>query len=231
MAKKKKAESAGMEVIESSLSKSEQFIEKNQKTLSIILLVILIVVGIYLAVKKFHYEPMEEEAQQQVFAAIQYFEKDSIELALHGDGNYIGFLEIIEDYSSTAAGNTANYYTGLCFLKSGQFEEAIDYLSSFSTDDKLVGSMALAAIGDAYAEMGSYEEALGYYLEAAKINANNFTSPVILMKAGLLYEEQGRYNEALDVYETIKKEYPKSAEGNRSVIDRYIERAKLKANA
>lgn len=227
---KKTVDQDGIEVIESSLSKTEQFIEDNQRTLTIVIIVILAIVGGYLGYKKYVVGPAELEAQQQSFAAEQYFEKDSFRLALYGDGNAFGFEQIADEYSSTKAGNLANYYAGICQLNLGEYESAIEYLESFSTDDKMVGPMALAAIGDAYCELQDFDKAAGYYEDAAALHVNDFTTPAILFKAGLVYEEKGDYAKALATYEKIKKEYPKSFEGNLSRIEKYIARTKLKGN-
>jgi hypothetical protein len=56
-----------------------------------------------------------------MFQAVRYFESDSLNLALNGDGNNLGFLQIVEDYSGTKAGNLANYYAGVIYLKQGNF--------------------------------------------------------------------------------------------------------------
>ena len=45
-----------------------------------------------------------------------YFEKDSFNLALNGDLNSAGFIDIADDYSSTKTGKLANYYAGICYL-------------------------------------------------------------------------------------------------------------------
>ncbi|MBI4645925.1 MAG: tetratricopeptide repeat protein [Bacteroidia bacterium] len=230
MAKDKTTGAEGMEVVETSLSKIEQFIEKNQKILTIALLVIIGIVGIYMGAKKFYYEPMQIESQEQIFAAIQYFEKDSFKLALNGDGNYLGFLDIIDEYGSTKSGNLANYYTGISYLHLGNYEDAIEYLKDFSSGDKMVGTMALAAIGDAYSELNQYEEAVDYYIKASEHKPNDLLTPPILMKAGQLYEEMGKYQEALEIYEKIKKDYSSSDEGSLNNIQKYITRAKIKGN-
>ncbi|PLW99873.1 MAG: tetratricopeptide repeat protein [Marinilabiliales bacterium] len=230
MAKKHSESIDGVEVIESSLSRTEQFIEDNQKTLTIVVVVILAIVGAYLGYNKYYIAPLEEEAEQQVFAAEQYFEKDSFRLALNGDGNYLGFEYIADEYSSTKTGNLANYYAGICCLKLGQYDEAIDYLENFSSDDKVVSPMALAAIGDAYSEKQNFDQALNYYMQAVDNSDNTFTAPTILLKAGIVAEKMGNFNKAIDIYERIKEDYPKSFEGNLSRIEKYITRAKVKGS-
>ena len=90
--------------------------------------------------------PLEEDAQTEMFMAELYFQKDSFALALNGDEQYEGFLSISDDYGLTKAGNLANYYAGLCYLNLGEFENAIDYFSDFSSDDIILSSLALGCI-------------------------------------------------------------------------------------
>jgi tetratricopeptide (TPR) repeat protein len=225
MAKKSDNTEDKIHVVEEALSKSEQFIERHQKTLIIAIGAIIVIgLGIF-AFQKLFLNPREKEAQGQMFMAQKYFEQDSLNKALNGDGNYVGFLSIIDDYSMTKASNLAKYYTGMIYLKQGKFEEAITYLKKFSGKDELVGPMAIGGIGDAYMELGQKEKALDQYLKAANERENNLTTPLYLMRAAWTYEELGKFDKAVELYEKIQKEHYKSAESRD--IDKYIERAKL----
>jgi tetratricopeptide (TPR) repeat protein len=207
----------GFETIESALSKTEQYIEDNQKSLTIIVIAIAVVIGIFLGYKRFILTPAEEDAKREMFGAEQYFEKDSFNLALYGDGNYMGFIDIIEDYGITKAANLASYYAGISYLKLGEYEDAIDYLKKFDSNDILVSSMAKGSIGDAYVELEEYTDAISYYESAADDNPNEFTSPIYLMKLARVYEKEGELNKALEVYKKIESEYPDSEEGSLAV--------------
>ncbi len=226
MSKKgKEPEGKSFESIEETLSKTEIFIQKNQKILTNVVLGILIIVAAYMAWKKYYFKPHSMEAQSQMFMATNYFEKDSFNLALNGDGNYLGFYDIIDEYGSTPAGNLAKYYAGIANLHLGNYEEALNQLNSFSSDDMMVSSMALGAIGDAYAQMGDNDNAVSYYQKAAENKPNDFITPIFLFKAGLLNEITGNYQDALKAFETIQKEYPKSNESRDT--KKYITRLKL----
>jgi len=159
-----------------------------------------------------------------MFMAEKYFEKDSVNLALFGDGNYLGFLDIIDDYKMTKSANLSKYYAGICYLKLGNWEEAISYLKKFKKKDEMVSAMAIGAIGDAYMEMSDPDKAAGYYMKAANDRTNEFTTPLFLMKAGITYEQMGEWDKALKAYERIKNEYDKSFEGRG--VDKYLIRAK-----
>jgi len=224
MAKKKHGSDLG-EGVESALSKTEQFFEENQKIIIRVAIVTLAIAAIYLGYKRFYMIPRENEARSQMFVAEQYFETDSFNLALYGDGNYSGFLEIIDDYSVTKAANLAQYYAGISFLRLGQYEEALKYLEKFKSDDKMVAPIATGAIGDAHVELGELEKGLDLYLEAAKMSENNFTSPIYLMKAAQVYEQLQDYNKAIELYRQIRKDFPDYSRENN--IEKYIARLQV----
>ena len=158
--------------------------------------------------------------------AENYFEKDSFNLAINGDGNYLGFLDIIDDYGITKSANRAKYYAGVSYLYLGEYEVAIDFLKSFKTDDLLLAPVAAGAQGDALVELGEMDKALKQYKKAYSVSENEFTTPVYMMKAAGLLETMDEPKEALILYELIKAKYPTSAEGTN--IDKYIARVKLK---
>lgn len=230
MAKKQKeTEGKNIQAVEEALSSTEQFIEKNQKLLLYIIAGIVIIILGFMGYKKYYLAPLEKEAQEQMFMAETYFNQDSLELALMGDGNYLGFLDIIDEYGMTKSANLASYYAGMAYLKKGEFDSAIENLKDFSSSDLILSSMANGAIGDAYVELGEMDNALSYYLKAAENKENLFTTPIFLMKAGLVYEKNGDYSKAAEQYEKIKREYPSSPESQE--IEKYIARAKGRMGA
>ena len=209
-----------LEQIESTLGKTEMFVEKNRNTIMVVLGIIIVVVLAIFGVKKFIVEPREAEAQTAIFRAEQLFENDDYATALNGDGNNAGFMDIINEYGGTKTGNLARYYAGICYLNTGDFENAIKYLGEFKGKDQIVRPLATGAMGDAYLELDNAAEAAKCYEKAAKESANSFTSPMFLMKAGLAYEMVENYQKALDMYKTINAEYPNSNEGFS--IEKYI---------
>jgi len=210
--------------VEQTLTRTEQFLEENYKTLLIGLGVIVVLVGLgWLG--KIYLNKRNDEAQSQMYQAERYLEMDSLKLALNGDGNYLGFLDIAKDYSLTKSGNLALYSAGMCYLHLGQYQEAIDFLNKYSKKDKVLGSLAVGATGDAYVELGDLDKGVSKYIEAADFGKNSFNTPLFLMKAGEIYELNGKYSEALTIYERIENEYPGSTEG--TTIEKYIARVKL----
>ena len=213
--------------VEETLTKWEKNVEENKKSYSIIAIAIVLVVGLYLAWSKLYVAPQETEAQSQMFYAERYFAKDSLDKAMFGDGNYYGFNDIIEEFGVTSSANLAHYYMGISYLKKGEYDNAIEYLKGFNSNDQMLGPIALGAIGDAYVELGNQEEAVSYYLKAAKKKENQFTTPIYLMRAGNAYEELGKYDEAVKIYEKIKKDFPETNEGRE--VEKYIAKAKVLA--
>jgi tetratricopeptide (TPR) repeat protein len=226
---KKNKQADNLIEVESALTKTEQFLESNQKLIAIVIGSIVIVTVGYLGLNKFYLEPRDKDAQDQMFMAQNYFEKDSFNLALNGDGNNPGFLDIIDDFGSTDAGNLSNYYAGISYLHMGQYDNAIEYLKKFDTDDVLLGPISIGAQGDAQLELGKTEKALDLYTKAYKMNDNELTSPIYMLKAGELLEGTNKSAEAMKIYETIKQKFPESNEGKS--IDKYIARAKAKMNS
>jgi tetratricopeptide (TPR) repeat protein len=225
MAKKsKEGNPQSLKNVEETLTKTEQFLEQNYKGLLYVLAVIVILVGLFW-LGKMYLSRRNDEAQSQMYQAERYLEMDSINLALNGDGNYLGFLDIAQDYKFTNAGNLARYSSGICYLHAGQYEDAINMLKTYKKKDKVIGSLAIGAEGDAYVELGDTEEGIAKYIEAANFGSNSFNTPLFLMKAGELYELENNYAEALKLYQRIQDEYPESTEG--LAIEKYIARAKV----
>ena len=212
MAKEQKKKEDGFEQLEGALTSGEQFVEKNQKMIVNVIIGIIVIVAAYFGYNRFISEPKATEAANQIYGAQSYFERDSFRLALNGDGNVLGFIEIIDKYGSTPSGNLANLYAGLSYLYIGEYENAIKYLKAFSSDDLLLSNMAIANIGDAYMQLGDYKQAASHYQKAAASKANDFSTPMFLMKEGLALEQAGDYAGALKSYERVNREYPNSSE-------------------
>lgn len=212
-----KKEEKKKEILESSdalaekLEVAEGWIERNPKTMIGVASAILLVVGGYFLFN-YYKNTKDQEAQQEMFQAIFYFESDSLELALNGDGNNLGFLDIINEYGITKAGNLANYYAGVSYLKQGKYELARLYLQDFSAKDLLVQARAYSLIGDTYMEQQQYDDAAKFYNKAATYKPNKFYTPIFLMKEALAYEKLNDFEKAKKSYQTIIDQYWESPE-------------------
>ena len=209
--------------VEEALTKTEQYIEDNQKNLIRIVGVIVGIIALVIGFQNFYIEPLEEAAQTDMYMAELYFQKDSFNLALNGDRQYLGFIDVADEYSWTKVGDLANYYAGLCYLHLGEFGSAIEYLEDFSSDDIILSTLALGCIGDAYMELGDTDNALNSYEDATYNSENEFTKPIYMFKQAMIHEQNGDYDDALEIYNDIKLNFKTSREANG--IERYISRA------
>lgn len=210
------------ESVGEALNQTEHFIEKYKKPLIYSVIAIIAITAIGFAYQHLYRKPQINEAQAQTFVAEQYFRADSFALALNGDGNALGFKQIIDEYGNNA-GEAIYLYAGISELQLGNFKDAIDYLKKYDGDDLILQARALCNIGDAYAGLQENKEAVSYYLKAAKHVDNQFAAGYLL-KAGIMYEELGDKESAIKAYEEIKVKYPQSVEGYE--IDKYISRIK-----
>jgi tetratricopeptide (TPR) repeat protein len=208
--------------VEQVYSKSEQWVIENQKVLSIAVGAVIAIIGGYFVLNNFIIAPQEVEAKEYMWQAQQAFAKDSFELAIYGDESTVGFDYIIDEYGMTKAANLAHYYVGVSHLHLGNFEEASEYLGSYSCDDVLVCAVAYGANGDAHLELGEYSDALSLYKRAVDHSDNELTTPIYLKKAGYASELLGDYAGAKSFYERIEKEFPRSQEAGD--IQKYIAR-------
>jgi predicted negative regulator of RcsB-dependent stress response len=199
------------EVIANRLGKGEEFFKKNSKLFGgIIAAIILLIAGVLFF--QINNQNNNKKAQAEMFQAVYYFEQDSTEFALNGDGSNAGFLKIIDQYSGTDAANLANFYVGSIYLSEGKFEDAIKHLKNFSSDDFFVQSRAYSLIGDANLDLGNTKEAISFYKKASDNNENKFFTPKYLMKLAVAYEEANDIQNAIKTYETIEEKYFESYE-------------------
>jgi tetratricopeptide (TPR) repeat protein len=208
--------------LDTTASKTEEWVEKNQKIiLGVVGAIALVTLG-YFAYNKFVVEPKEADANEQMFVAQENFKKatesegkkaDSLyTLALKGAEGKFGFTKLASEYSGTKAGNLANYYAGIASLNTGKYDDAIKYLSDFKASDKILSAIAIGATGDANSQKGKLKEALELYVKAAESNKNEFTTPLYLLKAGKVALSTGDKASALKYFIEIKENYDNSPE-------------------
>lgn len=206
--------------LDETASKTEDFVARNQNfIIGIVGAVALVTIG-YLVYQKFIAEPKQNEAAEEMFVAQQNFQKatdgvasDSLyKLSLNGSEGKFGFLKIADEYSGTDAGNLANYYAGMAYLNTGKYDEAIQYLGKFKSEDIVLSALAKGAIGDAYSQKNQPKEALENYIKAIEASKNDFTTPRFLLKAGKTALATGNKEEALKYFNDIKDNYDASPE-------------------
>ncbi|HKM31333.1 MAG: hypothetical protein GX281_03925 [Bacteroidales bacterium] len=218
--KQKKEETA---TVAEAISKSEEFLNKYKKHIIFTVIGIIVLLGLFFGYTKLIRDPRREEALSQMFPAEQYFRADSFNLALNGDGNILGFKDIIKDYKN-AAGPVVYFYAGVCELQLENYQEAIEYLKKYKAADEIIQARAYCNIGDAYVGLNDLDNGLSWYMKAATYKDNAYAAGYY-KKAAILMEEKGDYTGALDLYNTIKIKYPYTIEGMD--IDKYISRLEV----
>ena len=207
----------------------EGFWKKYSKTLMIAVVVIAVAVGGWFGYTDYILKPKEDKAAEAIYAAQQYFAKDSSKLVLDGDGSNKGVLYIIKNYGGTKSANLAHYYAGISYLKLGDFNKAVEHLKEFSTSAPQIQMAAYGALADAYAELNKKSDAVEYYIKAGRIfDKDEFSSSEYLFRAALLSETIGKTNEAVELYKEIKAKYPKTDRAFQA--DKYINRLSVEKN-
>jgi len=219
-------------------SKTETWVADNQKYIYIIVGVAIVAVLGYLGYNRFIHEPNQNEAANEMAQAENYMasalrangaQSDSLyNLALNGGEGKYGFLDIIDNYGGTDAANLAHYNAGFAYLRTGKYQEAIEQLEGFDSDDEIFSALATGGIGDAFMQLEQPEEALGYYEKAAEMRSNSFTTPRFLLKAAITAIEIGNADAAEEYLLQIEDEYSDAPEADKVPI--YLGQARAMKN-
>jgi len=204
------------EAIAHKLEGVEHWAEKNPTIVIGIVGALILIAGGYFGFR-YYIDNQNDEAQKEMFQAVRYFEADSLNLAMKGDGNNLGFEQIIADYGMTDAGNLSNFYAGAASLKQGKYQLAILYLEDFKTNDLLIQPRAYSLLGDAHMELKEYDEAADYYMQASNYKPNKYFSPTYLMKAALAFEKLNQNDKAIEAYQKIIDDFFDSNEYQNAV--------------
>jgi tetratricopeptide (TPR) repeat protein len=208
-------------------SRAELFLEKNKQAVTYGVVGLLVVVGGLLGYRKLYAEPRAKEANDLIWKAQYYFEIDSLDKAINGDGNYFGFQYIADEYGNTPAGDLARFYLGTCYLQKGEYETAVSYYEDADVEDVVLKAMAAGGIGDAYVELGREQDAMKQFEKAASITTNDFTTPMYLMKAGILYQQAGDWKKAAKAFRRVANDFPTNPDANTA--KKYAARAEAMA--
>lgn len=195
-------------------TRTELFFERNKKAVSIGVTAVLALVVLVLGYRKFYAEPRAKQALDAIWRAQYYFEIDSMDLAMNGDGNYPGLLEIADEFGSTPSGELAHFYLGSIMMQKGDYEAALSYYEEAEPEDDVLRAMAVGNQGDALVELGRADEALGRFEKAADMMKNEFTTPMYLMKAGMVYQQKGDWKSAAKAFSRVAKDFPLSPDGS-----------------
>lgn len=198
------------------ISKSEQFIENNQKLIIGVIAAILVVVLAIFGINKFVSQPRQQKANEAIFAAEQFFAQGNFNAALYGDSTSndkysVGLLQVIDKYGSTKAGKRAKYEAGICYLRLGQYADALKYLDKYNGKDQLTPVFNEMMKGDAEVEQGNTAAAIKHYEKAATMDDNPISAPFALFKAGVCYMMSDNNAKAVECFKKVKSDYPESS--------------------
>lgn len=204
------------------------FFQDNQKSITFIVGGIIVLILLYLGYQNLYLAPRAEKAANQIYKAEEFALIDSLQAkAIDGDGSFLGFKEIADEYSNTKSANIANAYLGGLYLRQGKFQDAIKHLQKYSpTGSQILDPLVVGLIGDAYSESKDYKNAADHYKKAVDKSKNSYTTPLFLKKLGLVYEALEDFKNAEKSYQSIKIDFPESAEA--SMIEGLLARAQAK---
>ena len=208
-------------------TRTEMFLDKNKKAITIGAIGLVVVVGAILGYRKFVQEPKANEAAEVIWKAQYYFEIDSLDKALNGDDQWPGFLSIASDFGGTPSGELANYYLGAIYMQKGDYEAALSYYKEADLEDDVLGTMAVGNQGDALVELGRTDEAVKLFEKAAAMTKNDMTTPMYLMKAGILYQQAGDWKKAAKAFRRVANDFPANPDANTA--KKYAARAEAMA--
>ena len=200
------------------MNKTELFFQKNGRLVTYIFLALLVIAALVFGYRSLIAQPRIEKAAEMIAQAQARFEAENpdFELALQGDANGAGFLDVIDQYGSTPSGNLAKHYAGICYLRLGDLDNAATYLAKYKPAKgipaEIVNAQNIGLQGDIAVEKGDYAAAIKLFEKAAKVSDNNLTAPMYLRKAGLAEQAQGNEQKAAAFYEEILTSYPASME-------------------
>ena len=189
----------------------------------------LIVIG-YLGYRQFMWKPSNEKSKESYFIALNAITNEDSNTAM--DTSKAGaktdpikkLQKSVKKYDGKIGGEVSKYLLASQYMRKGKYKEALTLLENVSVEDTYVSVEVIGLQGDCQSELNKFEEAYELYKTAANMNANNFTSPMYLFKAGLVAEQLKKYDLAKAHFETIAVQYPKSFYAKEKNLEAYIAR-------
>ncbi|MEJ7625823.1 MAG: tetratricopeptide repeat protein [Ferruginibacter sp.] len=218
-------------------NRARGFWDQYSKPITIVGSIIILAIAAWYGYNEFIKKPNEKKANEMIFAAeslfdkmasVTGFNKDSSIYVINGNKEMeiTGVMKVIKDYGGTKAGNRAQFIAGATYLHLKEFPKAIKHLKDFDAGNAhQVKSKAFLMIGHAYAEQNNTSEALDYYKKAATVNTKDIeTTADALFLAASYADATGKQKEAIDLYTSLKKDYPAFVSVKSGDIDKYLAR-------
>lgn len=209
-----------METNLSETSKIEKNIKKHKNRLFVVGGGLVFAGFTFFAYKKYD-DNQNEKINEEITAAVFALEDKKYSEAINGTESFVGLKEIASKHGKAKVINLVNYYLGVAYMKTENFDLAIESFKRIKFKDLIMQSMAHGLIGDSFAEKKDYDAAIIFYKKAAEEKKNNYTTPMFLLKAAAVAEVKGDIDEALGLYKFVSARY-KNYES--SLVKRHIAR-------
>lgn len=204
--------------------KTERFIERYAKQLSILFVVLIIGILGFFAYKQFILGPKNEDATKSYLSAQKNLAEGKDDLALGGkSAANPGFLGTYDEYPSTAAGKLSVYNAGLLEFTKGNYQKAYDLLDKFSSDNKILVALKYGAMADCQSNLNKSDDALSLLDKATSASDDPYTSYYFTKKAGILALALKKNSDAKKYFSTIHEKYQDYDNGQS---DAFIEMTK-----
>ena len=196
-------------------SGTEMFLEKNRKIITSVLAgVVGLFTGFY-AFSYFYQEPKEAEAGKAAIQAELYIDIDSLERAVLGNGEFMGFEEIATAHSGTKVAQRAHYFCGVYYRDvKKDYQTALDHFKQADFSEDVMAVTLNGCIGDMYVDLGNLEEGAAWLEKAARSanssNSKDYTAPYFNLKAAKVYVELGNNDKAIALLKSITDNFDNS---------------------
>jgi tetratricopeptide (TPR) repeat protein len=211
MAKKLTKEKTEQDSFTRGFSRVQAFYLNNRKIIVASGIVIILAIGLAIA---YHYyeKSQNNKAAKKMAMAEEYLMRGNYKLALSGSARDLtaGFQQIINNYSSTKAGNLAHYYAAISEYHLGNTQKALSYINQYKPPDGILGVAPLSFKAMLYTQAGKYSKGAQTYVKAAKWDENNSTTPYNYLEAARSYHAAGQPEEAKKYAQLIINNYPGS---------------------
>lgn len=198
-------------------TRTELFLEKHRKSMTIGLLAVVVGFGGFFAYQFLYKKPKEIEASNAAIRADLWAEKDSMEWAVMGVGEFEGYESIAAKYGSTKVGKRAHFWCGVYYRDNkADYATALEHFKQADFGDEAVGVQTIGCVGDMYVMLGDIEQGASW-LEKASKSANrsdsrDFTGPIYGLKAAKAYMELGKNDKAISLLQHIIDNYDKKGQ-------------------
>lgn len=197
--------------------------KKNQKTVFWISIAAAVVIAVLL----FYFMYSRPAAVNKTHDNIAVADREAL---LGNDSVAIDIYRQVADNGSGAPANRAKLNAAILLYNQGEYQQALDMVSSYSASDEIIGAAAYSLKGDCLVNLDRLSEAVSAYKDAVKqSNKNPYYTPLFLGKLARVYGALGNYSEQVKTYEDIMKDYPSYGTSAGVNIEKELELARLNA--